>query len=199
MRAQRLAIPEVKLLTPQRHEDARGLFSEAYNSERFAAAGIDVRFVQDNHSFSAERGTVRGLHFQAPPFAQHKLLRVTRGAVFDVAVDLRRGSPSYGAHVHAVLSAAAWNQLFVPAGFAHGFMTLEPDTEVIYKVSAHYAPAHDRGLLWNDPALGIPWPLTADAAMLSERDRAQPTLAELDTPFDYNASLAAGPRDGGVG
>ena len=185
MKVRNLEIPDVKLITPQRHGDDRGFFSETYNQQRLAEAGIDIRFVQDNHSFSAQPGTIRGLHFQAPPFAQHKLVRVTRGSVFDVAVDVRRGSPTFGAHVHVLLSASLWNQLFVPAGFAHGLMTMEANTEIIYKVSHHYAPEHDRGLLWNDPSLAIPWPLDADEAVLSERDRRHPTLAELDTPFEY--------------
>ena len=185
MKVEPLAIPDVKLVVPQRHGDHRGFFSEVYRQDLLAAAGIAVRFVQDNHSLSAERGTVRGLHFQAPPFAQDKLVRVTRGSAFDVAVDLRRGSPSYGRHVHVVLSQDAWNQLFVPAGFAHGIMTLAPDTEVLYKVSERYAPEHDRGLLWSDPALDIPWPIPAARAILSERDRAHPGLADLVTPFVY--------------
>ena len=178
-----LDIPAVKVLTPTKHGDRRGFFSETYNKQALAKAGIDIDFVQDNHSLSAERGTVRGLHFQTPPFAQDKLVRVLRGAVFDVAVDLRRGSPSYGAHVSVTLSAEAWNQALVPVGFAHGFMTLEPDTEVVYKVSRYYAPDHDKGLLWNDPALGIPWPLPADEAVLSDKDRKQPRLADVETPF----------------
>ena len=139
--------------------------------------------MQDNHSLSAAKGTVRGLHFQAPPCAQHKLVRVTRGAAFDVAVDLRRASPTYGRHASVVLSAAAWNQVLVPIGFAHGFMALEPDTEVVYKVSDYYSPAHDRGLLWNDPALGIEWPVPESGAVLSDRDRRQPRLADVGTPF----------------
>ena len=178
-----LRIPAVKLLTPARHGDRRGFFSEVYNRRALAAAGIDVEFVQDNHSLSAGKGTVRGLHFQAPPCAQHKLVRVTRGAAFDVAVDLRRASPTYGRHAGVVLSAAAWNQVLVPVGFAHGFMTLEPDTEVVYKVSDYYSPAHDRGLLWNDPALGIEWPVPEADAVLSDRDRRQPRLADVGTPF----------------
>ena len=183
MQVERLNIPDVRLLVPRKHGDARGFFSETYNRKSLAALGVDIDFVQDNHSLSAEKGTVRGLHFQTPPFAQDKLVRVTRGSVFDVAVDLRRDSPTYGLHVSAVLSAQAWNQVLVPVGFAHGFMTLEPDTEVIYKVSNYYAPDHDKGLLWNDPALGIAWPLAGDEAILSEKDRIQPRLQELATPF----------------
>ena len=167
-----------------KYGDHRGFFSEVYNKRALAEAGIDIEFVQDNHSLSAEKGTVRGLHFQTPPFAQDKLVRVVRGAVFDVAVDLRRESPTYGRHVSMVLSAETWNQILVPIGFAHGFMTLEPDTEVVYKVSGYYAPDHDKGLLWNDPALGIAWPIPEARAILSDKDRRQPRLAELVTPFE---------------
>ncbi len=183
MRSETLNIPDVRVLKPRKHGDHRGFFSEVYNRSALAEAGVDIDFVQDNHSLSAEKGTVRGLHFQAPPFAQDKLVRVVRGSVFDVAVDLRRDSPTYGRHVSVVLSAEAWNQIFVPVGFAHGFMTLEPDTEVVYKVSDYYSREHDRGLLWNDPALGIQWPIPEDEAVLSDRDRVHPKLAELVTPF----------------
>ena len=183
MQIETLNIPAVKVLTPAKHGDRRGFFSETYNREALAEAGIDIEFAQDNHSLSAEKGTVRGLHFQAPPFAQDKLVRVVRGAVFDVAVDLRRGSPSYGRHVSAILSVEAWNQILAPVGFAHGFMTLEPDTEVVYKVSRRYAPDHDRGILWNDPALRIAWPLPEAEAVLSDKDRKQPLLADMETPF----------------
>ena len=176
-------ISDVKILLPEKHGDHRGFFSEAYNKQALAEAGVDIDFVQDNHSWSAERGTVRGLHFQTPPFAQDKLVRVVRGTVFDVAVDLRRKSPTYGRHVSVVLSAEAWNQILVPIGFAHGFMTLEPDTEVVYKVSNYYVPDHDEGLLWNDPDLAIPWPLDAGAAILSPKDGKLPKLAEIDSPF----------------
>ena len=185
MEVEELSIPDVKILRPTRHGDHRGFFSEVYNKKTLVTAGIDIDFVQDNHSLSAERGTVRGLHFQTPPFAQHKLVRVVRGSVFDVAVDLRRGSPSFGKHVTAVLSAEAWNQIFVPIGFAHGFMTLEPDTEVIYKVSNYYAPDHDKGILWNDPALAIAWPIDDREAILSDKDRKQPRLAEVALPLAY--------------
>ena len=183
MNADDFHIVEVKLLTPNKHGDHRGFFSEVYNRRALAETGIDIEFVQDNHSLSAEKGTVRGLHFQAPPFAQDKLVRVVRGSVFDVAVDLRKGSATYGEHVSVVLSAEAWNQLLVPIGFAHGFMTLEADTEVVYKVSGYYAPDHDHGLLWNDPALGIRWPIAEEEAILSDKDRVQPRLSELATPF----------------
>lgn len=179
-----LAIPAVRILRPKKFGDNRGFFSEVYSKKALAAAGIDIDFVQDNHSLSAEKGTVRGLHFQEPPFAQDKLLRVVRGKVFDVAVDLRRKSPTYGRHVSTVLSAEEWNQILVPIGFAHGFMTLEPDTEVIYKVSNDYAPVHDRGVLWNDPDLAIAWPLPSSEAVLSDKDRKQPRFADLVSPFE---------------
>ena len=183
MNVANVSLPEVKVMSLKKNEDSRGFLSEAYTKRVFAAEGKEIDFVQDNHSFSAKRGTVRGLHFQTPPVAQHKLVRVVRGSVFDVVVDLRRSSLSYGQHVSVVLSASAWNQVLVPIGFAHGFMTLEDDTEVIYKASDYYSPDHDKGLLWNDPALGIQWPVPAKEALLSERDRAQPRLAELESPF----------------
>ncbi len=173
-----LAIPAVKLITPVKHGDSRGFFSETYNGRDLEAVGITTVFVQDNHSLSGPRGTVRGLHYQLPPFAQDKLLRVVRGSVMDVAVDLRRGSPTFGHHVSVVISAEDWTQVLVPAGFAHGFCTLEPDTEVIYKVSDYYAPDHDRGILWNDPDLGIEWPVGTEDALLSEKDRNHPRLRD---------------------
>jgi len=185
MEVTRLAIPEVCVLTPKKHGDHRGFFSETYSKRAFAEAGIDVDFVQDNHSLSAEPGTLRGLHFQVPPQAQAKLLRVVRGAVFDVAVDLRQGSPSYGQHVTAEISAEAWNQIYIPAGFAHGFCTLEPDTEVLYKVTGFYAPEAEQGLLWNDPDLGIAWPKGA-GKVLSGRDEAWPRLRDLSRVFQYD-------------
>jgi dTDP-4-dehydrorhamnose 3,5-epimerase len=186
-----LAVPAVKLVRPQRFGDDRGFFSETYARPAFAAAGIGIEFVQDNHSLSAARGTVRGLHFQIPPFAQAKLVRVVRGAIRDVAVDLRRGSPTYGRHVAVVLSAKEWNQVFLPVGFAHGFATLEDDTEVIYKTSAVYAPAHDKGVLWNDPDLSIAWGIAPEDAVLSDKDKVQPRFADLPAYFAYDGE--AGP------
>ncbi|CCG09074.1 dTDP-4-dehydrorhamnose 3,5-epimerase [Pararhodospirillum photometricum] len=180
-----LAIPEVKILRPKKHGDARGFFSETYTERDLAAAGLTLTFVQDNHAFSAEKGTVRGLHFQTPPFAQDKLIRVVRGAILDVAVDVRTGSATYGQHVSAVISAEAWNQILVPIGFAHGLVTLEPNTEVLYKVTNYYSPEHDKGLLWNDPDLGIDWPIGEADAILSEKDKRQPRLAELPVCFPY--------------
>lgn len=174
-----LAIADVKLITPKRIRDERGFFSETYSARALAEAGIATRLVQDNHSMSLERGVVRGLHFQAPPHAQDKLVRVTCGSIFDVAVDIRTGSPTYGQHVSAVLSAENWTQIWVPRGFAHGFCTLEPHTEVVYKVSEYYALESDRGLRWDDPALGIEWPVGADTAILSAKDAQHPPLRDL--------------------
>lgn len=189
MDVERLAIPEVLVLKPKRFGDGRGFFSETYSRRVLAEVGIDVEFVQDNHSLSGRSGTVRGLHFQTGTFAQAKLIRVTRGAIFDVAVDLRRDSPTYGSHVAAELSADAWNQIFIPVGFAHGLCTLAPDTEVQYKVSAYYAPDHDRGVLWNDPDLRIVWPVDEDTALLSEKDQHQPRLRDLPDLFDRAGAL----------
>ncbi|HEV7326594.1 MAG TPA: dTDP-4-dehydrorhamnose 3,5-epimerase [Bosea sp. (in: a-proteobacteria)] len=177
------AIPAVKVVTPKKHGDHRGFFSETYNRAAFAEAGIDLVFVQDNHSLSAQIGTLRGLHFQSPPFAQDKLVRVTHGRILDVAVDIRASSPSFGEHVVVELSAENWRQLLVPAGFAHGFVTLEPDTEVLYKVTAPYAPDHDHGLAFDDPALGIDWGLPFDALTLSGKDRKHPRLSALPRYF----------------
>jgi len=177
------ALPEVRLLVSRRFRDARGFLSEVYGRAAFRELGLDLDFVQENHSYSERAGTVRGLHFQAPPRAQAKLVRVVRGAIYDVALDVRRGSPTFGRHVGVVLSAAEWNQLLVPVGFAHGFCTLEPDTEVIYKLTDSYAPETERGVLWNDPALGIAWPVAPEAAIVSDKDRALPRLDELEDCF----------------
>ena len=187
-------IPKVKLIKPVRHIDSRGFFSEVFRENILQEHGISVHFVQDNHSLSATKGVIRGLHFQTPPFAQAKLLRVTSGSVFDVAVDIRWGSPTFGRHIAAVLSASEWNQIFVPEGFAHGYCTLDPDTEVLYKVSAYYSPAHDRGLLWCDPAIGIDWPVSADQAVISDKDRKHPPLTQLLRFFQYEESSTSLPR-----
>lgn len=183
MKIERLAIPDVVLITPKNFRDERGFFSETWNEQTLLAAGFDFRFVQDNHALSRAKGTVRGLHFQTPPKAQDKLIRCTRGAVFDVAVDIRRSSPTFGQHVAAVLSAENWSQLLVPKGFAHGYATLEPDTEIVYKVTDYYSPAHDKGLAWDDPALAIAWGFTRANAVLSDKDRMQPRLSELMHAF----------------
>jgi dTDP-4-dehydrorhamnose 3,5-epimerase len=178
-----LAIPDVRLVTPPRFLDPRGFFSETWNQERFAAAGIPGPFIQDNHARSSERGVLRGLHLQIGPNAQGKLVRVVRGAIWDVAVDVRHGSPTFGRHVGAVLSAENWQQLWVPAGFLHGYCTLEPETEVIYKVTAPYDKAAERGVIWNDPTLAVPWPIPADQAILSDKDRLLPRLADCPVWF----------------
>jgi dTDP-4-dehydrorhamnose 3,5-epimerase len=180
-----LEIPEVKRIAPVIHRDARGFFSETFSARALAEAGISSPFVQDNHSLSVAKGVVRGLHFQIPPYAQGKLVRVTRGAIFDVAVDIRAGSPTFGRYVAEILSAENWHQLWVPKGFAHGYCTLEPDTEVVYKVTEYYAPQHDRGISWDDPAIAIRWPVDAESAVLSEKDRQQPPLDSADTYFSY--------------
>jgi dTDP-4-dehydrorhamnose 3,5-epimerase len=171
-------LPEVRILSPARHGDQRGFFSEVYNQRVLRGLGIDATFVQDNHSRSAHKGVVRGLHYQIAPAAQAKLLRVVRGAILDIAVDVRRESPTFGRHAAAVISAENWRQVFVPAGFAHGFVTLQDDTEVVYKVTDYYSPSHERGIRWNDPALGIAWGVTAEQAILSPRDREHPLLAD---------------------
>lgn len=185
--ARRLEIPELVLISPARFGDDRGFFSETYNERAFAELGIAARFVQDNHSLSRNKGVVRGLHFQAPPHAQGKLVRVVRGSILDVAVDIRQGSPTFGKHVVVELSAANWRQLWVPVGFAHAFCTLEEDTEVIYKVTDYYAPECDAGIIWNDPDLGIAWPVSAAQALLSAKDMTLPRLADISSPFTYGA------------
>jgi dTDP-4-dehydrorhamnose 3,5-epimerase len=183
MHIETVTIDGVKLLRPQRISDARGYFVELWNRRTFAEAGIDVEFVQDNQSFSKHKSTLRGLHYQPPPRGQAKLIRVVQGSIFDVAVDLRRASPTFGRHSTAVLTAKGGEQLFVPIGFAHGFCTLEPDTEVQYKVSDFYSREHDAGLLWNDPELGIAWPLEGNEPVLSDRDRRLPRLSEIEVLF----------------
>jgi dTDP-4-dehydrorhamnose 3,5-epimerase len=183
MDVQSLEIPEVKVLTPRVFRDERGFFSETWNAAALERAGIRAEFVQDNHAYSREVGVVRGLHFQRPPKAQDKLVRVVRGAILDVAVDIRAGSPTFGRHVAARLSASDWRQIWVPKGFAHGYVTLEPDTEVIYKVTDYYSPADDAGVRWDDPALAIDWGVTAARAILSAKDRALPALSVIAAPF----------------
>jgi dTDP-4-dehydrorhamnose 3,5-epimerase len=183
VKAESLAIGDVILATPARFDDSRGHFSEVFNAARFAAAGVEGPFLQDNQSLSASKGTIRGLHCQVAPNVQGKLVRVLRGAIWDVAVDIRQGSPSYGQHVAAVLSADNGTQLWVPGGFLHGFCTLEPNTEVLYKVTAGYDKAAERGVIWNDPDLALPWPVDAEAAVLSEKDMQLPRLADCQDWF----------------
>jgi dTDP-4-dehydrorhamnose 3,5-epimerase len=183
LEVRQLGLDGVFEIRPQQFTDERGFFSEIWNKARWRDAGIDVDFVQDNHSLSKQRGVLRGLHYQTPPMAQAKLVRVTRGAVFDVAVDVRNGSPTFGQWTSVVISRAEWNQLFIPAGFAHGFVTLEPDTEVQYKVSAPYSAEHDRAIRFDDPGIGIEWPISQNELVLSVRDRSAPLLADVDTGF----------------
>ncbi|MDQ2802299.1 MAG: dTDP-4-dehydrorhamnose 3,5-epimerase [Pseudomonadota bacterium] len=178
MNVERLAIPDVMLLIPPRFRDPRGFFSETWSERRYAELGIPGPFVQDNHSASNPRGTIRGLHLQVAPSVQGKLVRCVRGAIWDVAVDVRRGSPTYGRHVAAILSAENWQQLWIPGGFLHGLCTLETRTEVIYKVTAEYDRAAERGIIWNDPDLALPWPVRDHEALLSDKDRTLPRLAD---------------------
>lgn len=187
MTFEKLAIPALVLLTPSRFGDDRGWFSEVFRSEAFRREVADVDLVQENHSLSRHAGTIRGLHFQAPDHAQGKLVRAVRGRILDVAVDLRRGSPSYGRHCAVELSAENGRQLWVPVGFAHGFCTLEADCEVVYKVSAYYSKADDKGLAFDDPALGIEWPVDPATAILSDKDRRQPRLQDLPDYFPQAA------------
>jgi len=177
------AIPDVKLMKSDKIHDERGFFSEVYRRSDFEAAGLTVDFVQENHSLSLPVGTVRGLHFQSHPFAQGKLVRVVRGRVFDVAVDIRRSSPTFAQHVTAELSAENWQQLWIPPGFAHGYCSLEPSCDIIYIVTQYCSKDHDHGSLWNDKDIGICWPVDESSAILSERDRAHPRLGELPAFF----------------
>lgn len=175
----------VLVLKPRRFVDARGYFAEVYTERVFHQAGVTAAFVQDNQSYSLHQGTMRGLHFQLPPAAQAKLVRVIRGCVYDVVVDLRVGSPTYGEWIAERLSADGGEQIYIPSGFAHGFCTLEANTEVSYKVDSYYAPAYDTGIIWNDPTLNIHWPVAADAVILSDKDRKLGTFAAFVSPFRY--------------
>ncbi|WP_192799406.1 dTDP-4-dehydrorhamnose 3,5-epimerase [Brucella anthropi] len=175
-----LGLDGVFEITPRRFGDHRGFFSETYNAKSFAEAGIDLTFVQDNHSYSAAKGVVRGLHYQLPPFAQDKLVRVIRGVILDVAVDIRKSSPTFGKWVALEVSAEKWNQILVPKGFAHGFMTLVENTEVIYKVTDYYSPEHDRSIRFDDPAIGIDWPLPSSGVQLSDKDQKAPLFADAE-------------------
>lgn len=183
MDIRQLEIEGVLLITPARHGDERGFFSEVFRMDKFEAAAGPVTFVQDNHSRSAAKGTLRGLHYQSPPAAQGKLVRVTRGAVIDVAVDIRHGSPTFGKHVAVELSAENWQQLWVPPGFLHGFCTLTDDVEFLYKVTSYYSPANDGAVVFNDPDIGIKWPFPDDQLTLSAKDKAAPRLRDLPKIF----------------
>ena len=182
--ATRFVVAGPVLVASRRFGDHRGFFVESYSARDFAALGIADVFVQDNHSRSEQAGTVRGLHFQLAPHPQAKLVRVLRGAILDVAVDIRRSSPTYGQHVAAELTAENGHQLYVPAGFAHGFCTLVPETEVAYKVTDYYAPDCDRGIAWDDPDLALPWPFAAEAVQLSDKDRRAPRLRDIPVAFE---------------
>ena len=180
MQVRPLGLDGVFEVSPRKFGDDRGFFSETYNAKSLAEAGIDLTFVQDNHSYSAAKGVVRGLHYQLPPFAQDKLVRVTRGAILDVMVDIRKSSPTFGKWVALEVSAEKWNQILVPKGFAHGFMTLVENTEVIYKVTNYYSPEHDRSIRFDDPAIGIDWPIPASGVQLSDKDQKAPLFADAE-------------------
>jgi dTDP-4-dehydrorhamnose 3,5-epimerase len=182
MDIRKLQIPGPVVIVPRKFGDARGFLSETFSEDLFCANVAPVRFVQDNHSYSEQANTIRGIHFQVPPHAQGKLVRVVRGAILDVAVDLRAGSPSFGRHVSVELSAANWSQMWIPEGFGHGFCTLEPHTEVIYKLSAPYHPDSERGIAWNDADLAIAWPF-GQQPYLSDRDQRHPRFAEFSAYF----------------
>jgi dTDP-4-dehydrorhamnose 3,5-epimerase len=184
------AIPEVKIITPRRFGDHRGYFSETYNKAALAEAGIAIDFIQDNQSYSAARGTFRGFHFQGPPATQTKLVRVLRGAILDIVIDCRHGSPTFLQHVKVELTAESGAQILCPKGFAHGILTLEADTEIAYKVDAYYAPEHDLGIRWDDPDLGIALPLTEEELILSEKDRKLPRWRDLPRLFTYSRAAA---------
>ena len=181
-------LPGVMILTPRRFGDARGFFCESWNKRALAGQGLHFDFVQDNHSLSAQVGTVRGLHFQAPPHAQAKLVRCGRGRLFDVAVDIRKGSPSYGQWFGLELSFENGRQLLIPTGFLHGFVTREPDTEIIYKCTDYYAPESDGAVLFNDPDIGVDWDMGDVAPLLSDKDAAAPRLRDFDSPFTWEGS-----------
>ena len=183
------SLPGVVEIIPKRFGDERGFFSETYNAKAYAGLGVTVDFVQDNHSYSRNAGVLRGLHYQLDPFAQDKLVRVTRGSVFDVAVDIRKGSPHYGEWVGVVLSAEKWNQLLIPRGFAHGFVTLEPETEFLYKVSALYSKEHDRAIRFDDPDIAIDWPVEAAAVTVSDKDRDAPFLKDAGDTFLFTPEV----------
>ncbi|HZZ90297.1 MAG TPA: dTDP-4-dehydrorhamnose 3,5-epimerase [Caulobacteraceae bacterium] len=187
MQIEPLGLDGPLLITPVRHGDARGFFSEVFRGDLLASHGVEATFVQDNHAASAQRGVVRGLHYQLPPSEQGKLVRCTRGAVLDVVVDIRAGSPSFGRHLSTELSALNWRQIWVPSGFAHGYVTLTEDTEVLYKATSYYDPAAERGIAWDDPTLAIDWRVPVSEVILSAKDRSNPWLADADVTFTYGA------------
>jgi len=184
-------VAELQLIQTKRFADERGWFAETYNPTRLSALGVDDLFIQDNHAQSGPVGVLRGLHFQRPPFAQAKLVRCVRGRIWDVAVDLRLGSPAYGRWTGAELTADNGMQLYVPVGFAHGYVTLETDSEVEYKVTARYAPECEGGVLWDDPDLAVAWPLPSGGPLLSDKDRRLPLLADFESPFVFDRAALA--------
>lgn len=186
MQVERFDVADVLLFKPVKHGDHRGFFSETFRSDVMAANGINVAFVQDNHARSTQKGVLRGMHFQIAPKSQGKLVRCVRGCILDVAVDIRVGSPSYGRHVAVELSAENWQQLWIPPGFAHGYVTLQDECEVIYKVTEYYAPDCDKGIAWDDPALGIDWRLPASDIILSDKDGRQPRLLDIGPVFQFS-------------
>jgi dTDP-4-dehydrorhamnose 3,5-epimerase len=186
----KLQLPGIFELKPRKFGDTRGFFSETFSNAAMTAHNLPTTWVQDNHSFSAEKYVLRGLHYQSPPVAQDKLVRVVRGSIFDVAVDIRKGSPHFGKWLSLVVSADAWNQILVPKGFAHGFLTLEPDTEVVYKVSAPYSPAHEHSIRWDDPELAINWPLAGHLPVLSAKDKISPSFKDYNHVFTYGELTA---------
>ena len=179
------------VITPKRHVDERGWFSETFQEQQLGNLGITCRFVQENQSHSARAGTLRGMHFQAPPAEQAKLISVLRGKILDVVIDVRRGSPTFGKYVTVELSAESGQQFFVPVGFAHGFLTLENEVTVMYKVSNFYAPAQDGGIRWDDPDVGVAWPIRGEQIVLSDKDKRLPLLKEFDSPFVYDGEPLA--------
>ena len=178
-----LKLAGLKLITPKKFGDDRGFFCETHNASTWEKAGLNYHFVQDNHSLSRDVGTLRGLHFQSAPFAQDKLVRVLRGRILDVAVDLRKSSKTFGQYISVELSYENWKQLFIPMGFAHGFVTLEPNTEVFYKVTNFYSPSHDLGIAWDDPDIGIDWPIKREEVILSQKDQKLPFLSDVQSLF----------------
>jgi dTDP-4-dehydrorhamnose 3,5-epimerase len=181
-------LPGLQVLIPRYFHDPRGYFVETYNARTAERVGLMTSFVQDNQSFSIKRGTVRALHFQVPPMSQAKLVRVLRGSIYDAVVDLRVGSPTHGRWTALTLTARGGEQLFVPRGFAHGFCTLEPETEVAYKVDEYYTPTHESGLAWNDPTLAIAWPISPTDAVISDKDRKLGRFADFVSPFRYDGA-----------
>jgi dTDP-4-dehydrorhamnose 3,5-epimerase len=185
MKIERFPIDGLLLITPTKRLDSRGFFSEVYRADILSAGGIAAEFVQDNHVFSAHRGVLRGMHYQTPPHAQGKLVRCIKGTILDVAVDIRKGSPTFGRHAAVELSASNWKQLWVPSGFAHGYLTLEAESQVIYKVTDYWAPNCEKGLAWNDPEVGVDWGIPDDELTLAEKDRSNPRLGELELVFTF--------------